>query len=135
LFFELLTSFEAIRQTLPVVQHHAEFVHWLLTSFACAVVCALAAFAMIQAILLLPFHLMLAVLNRTTWELLKSGTVQYLKDWHYSFSPFSRGMLINIYEFLHMRWDHPLYGIPKGSQIEQWKRENHCLVNETYECC
>jgi hypothetical protein len=95
----------------------------------------LAAFAVLQAGLLLILHSVLICLNRTTWELLKSGTVDYMKEWHSSYSPFSRGIHGNIREFVTMRWTPPVYEIPKGDRLEQWKKENSFLVNDRYECC
>ena len=135
LFFESIVFFLFMKQTFPVTSKDSPFIEWIFTSFLCAIICSVGAFGFIQTILLLPFHIFLAILNKTTWESLKSSTISYLKDWTSIISPFSHGLLNNIYEFITMRWNHPNYQIPTGEKLEQWKHDNSFLVNDTYECC
>jgi hypothetical protein len=137
LFFETLLMFRFIREAWPVTQGGQDipFIQWLATSFCCSVIVAASAFGLFQTLILLPMHIVLVLLNRTTWELIKGGSVEYLKNWRSGFSPFSRGIIGNVKEFLTMRRLHPKYEIPIGDALEQWRRENSFLVNDSYECC
>ena len=136
LLFETLTLWQFISQTWPAAHvQHASFLVWLSTSFLCSVVWAVAVISIIQTIILFPIHVTLMLLNMTTWELLRAGSVSYMRSWDLGFSPFSKGFIRNIKEFWTMRWNHPLYEIPEGEAINQWKRDNIVLVNDWYECC
>ena len=136
LFFETLNLQQFISQTWPAAQvQHPSFIFWFFTSFPCSVIWAVAILSIFQTIILLPIHFTLMLLNQTTWELFKSGSVTYMRDWKLGFSPFSKGFLQNIKEFCTMRWNHPLYEIPEGEALDQWRRDNIWLVNDWYECC
>ncbi|OHT01229.1 DHHC zinc finger domain containing protein [Tritrichomonas foetus] len=136
LLFDSIVFFKFMIESFPVTQKSdTDFIEWIFTSFLCAIVCAVGAFGFIQTSILFPFHVFLAITNKTTWESLKSDTITYMKGWYSSLSPFSRGMKMNIYEFVTMRWNHPIYELPQGSRLEQWKMENSFLVNDSYECC
>ena len=136
LFFDSITFFIFIRESYPVTKLNDDsFIRWFFTSFLCAIICAIGVFGFLQTIFLLPFHIFLALMNKTTWESLKASKTPYLKEWYSSIGPFSRGILLNIKEFITMRWDIPLYQYPFGPRLEQWKEENSFLVNDKYECC
>jgi hypothetical protein len=137
LFFESLLLASLFREAWPVTQLGKEdpFFLWLATSFLCSVIVGVAVFGLFQTLILLPMHIVLAVMNRTTWELIRGGSIEYLREWRIGFSPFSRGIVGNVWEFLTMRQKHPKYQIPVGDALKQWRRENSCLVNDTYECC
>lgn len=136
LFIDSITFYIFINESYDVTKLNDDsFIQWFLTSFLCAIICAIGIFGFLQTFFLLLFHGFLVLMNKTTWESLKSGRIQYLKGWHYSIGPFSRGLLMNIYEFVTMRWNHPLYLYPSGPKLDQWKEENSFLVNDKYECC
>lgn len=136
LFFDLLTTFLYIKNTWEVaLQENNIFLNWLLKNFICGIVCIASAFAFIQYALLLPQHLFLALINQTTWEVSKSEKISYLKDWKMNLSPFSKGIIGNIKEFISMRNEHPHYVIPTEDDLDIYKRNNSFLVNDKYQCC
>jgi hypothetical protein len=113
----------------------ANFVVWFFTGFLSAVIVAVSSFGLFQTLILLPMHIFMMCLNRTTWEAITSSSVLYLKDWPFGFSPFSKGIIGNIKEFVTMRSSHPRYHIPTGEAVQAWKAANSFLVNDKYECC
>ena len=142
LFFVLYLVFDSIvfiifiKDTYPVTKLNDDsFIQWFFTSFLCAIICAVGVFGFLQSLLLLPFHIFLILMNKTTWESNKSDHISYLKGWYSTIGPFSRGILLNIKEFVTMRWKNPTYQFPSGSRMEIWKEENSFLVNDKYECC
>ena len=109
---------------------------WLMTSLPCAIDVGLAGFCLLQVSFLIPTHIFLACMNYTTWEFMKSGSISYLRDWDSFYSPFSKGLMGNIKEFLTMRWNTPSYHIPDSRQaMEQWKEDNSFFFNDKYELC
>ena len=136
LFVSGLAFKELIAQSLPVAMSDCDsFIAWLFTGWACAIIVGIGVFGIVQGIALFPLHLILMGLNLTTWEFLRSSSVTYLRDWKLRLSPFSRGFIGNITEFLTMHRRHPVYEIPVGESLDRWKRENSFLVNDSYECC
>lgn len=136
LFFENFTLKNFITEAWPNAQKdHDSFAIWLLTSFSCALICAISAVSILQTVILLPMHVCLMLLNVTTWELLKGSSITYLADWKQRMGPFSKGFLSNVREFCVMRWHHPLYEIPTDFDISSWKEANSCIINDSYECC
>lgn len=136
LIIDCIAFFIFIKESYPVTKlNDNSFIWWFLTSFLCAIICAVGVFGFLQTFFLLPFHIFLILMNKTTWESLKSGRIPYLKNWNSSIGPFSRGILMNIKEFVTMRWNNPLYQYPSGEKLDQWKEDNSFLVNDKYECC
>ena len=127
--FSMYIFSSGMRDNLP-------FKQWLYTSLPCTLMFCLSASMIIQPALLIPFHTYLIFANRTTWEILKSGTISYLRNWHKSMSPFSMGLIHNLVEFITMRWSIPTYKIPETEEeIFEWKRANSFVSNDKYECC
>lgn len=92
--------------------------------------------SIIQPVILFPIHFFLALTNNTTWEFVKSETITYFRGWHDHLSPFSKGLIGNLVEFCTMHKTHPNYIIPKTpEEIEEFKRANSFISNDTYECC
>lgn len=135
LFFETICTFQIAFQVWPITKIQTDFLPWLFTGFLSAVLIAACAIIIFQSIALLPFHVFISLLNRTTWEMVRSSRITYLRDWRHSYSPFSHGLIKNIKEFVTMRWNHPIYSIPKGEDLEQWKEDNSFFFNDSYECC
>jgi hypothetical protein len=135
LFFETLCLRRLFVEALPVAQLDSGVVVWFFTSFLSAVIVAVSSFGLFQTIILFPLHVVMMCLNRTTWETITSRAIPYLKDWPLRFSPFSKGLIGNISEFVTMRYNHPKYHIPTGEAMHTWKAANSFLVNDKYECC
>ncbi|KAI5539943.1 cysteine S-palmitoyltransferase protein [Trichomonas vaginalis G3] len=92
--------------------------------------------SLIQPVLLLPLHTFLILSNKTTWEILKGKEITYLTNWKLRLSPFSHGMIQNIREFCFMRWEVPVYKVPfTPEEMEQYKADNSCIMNDTCNCC
>ena len=109
---------------------------WLLKSFLCSLFFGGSILIMIQPVILLPQHIYLALMNKTTWENLSKGKITYLRNWTKSFSPFSKGLIENLKEFILMRWKTPVYSVPNDEEsLNKWKMDNSFLTNDTYECC
>lgn len=109
---------------------------WIRTSFFGSIGFYGSIISIIQPALLLPFHLFFIVMNITTWEFIKGKSITYMRDWNLSGSPFSRGVINNVKEFCMMRWTLPVYRIPTTEEeIEQWKEDNSCCYNDSYNCC
>ena len=114
----------------------SNIIEWIFYSFPSLITFFVGAFGIFQPILLFPFHVFLIFLNRTTWELVKSERVSYLREWQGSLSPFSHGLIHNFKEFMTMRWKHPKYSIPSDTQsLVEWKYDNSFIINDSYECC
>lgn len=136
LFFESIFCIMSIQNYIPGMKDGLPFVKWLYTSLPCTTFLAFSIVMLLQPILLFPFHAYLMFSNRTTWEVLKSRSISYLNKWVYPMSPFSRGLIGNMNEFISMRWTHPVYSIPETDEdMEQWRAANSCVSNDKYECC
>ena len=109
---------------------------WLLLSVPCTSVYYCSIVLLLQPIVLIPFHFYLAFSNRTTWEVLRGGSITYMRTWTQSMSPFSRGLFYNFWEFLTMHIHHPSYSVPTTeNEIQVWRHDNRFWSNDYYECC
>ena len=101
---------------------------WIRTSFQCFLVCSLSILGMIQPLRLLPKQIINILCNRTYWEKVRRSRITYLVDWPYEASPFSKGPLRNIREFVTMKNNPPNYTIPKTKEeIDAWKELNSTM--------
>lgn len=113
-----------------------EFGRWLITSLPCTICLFMAVISIIQPVLLFPVHLYFAFANITTWESARKTQITYLSSWNLRLSPFSRGLISNIWEFITMRWKKPSYSVPVSEEeLKQWREDNSFLSNDRYECC
>jgi hypothetical protein len=135
LLFETLCLRRLFVEALPVAQLDSDFFVWFFTSFLSAVVVAVSFFGLVQTVILFPMHVVMMCLNRTTWEMVTARAIPYLNDWPFGFSPFSKGLIGNLREFVTMRYNHPKYDIPTGDALQGWRVANSFLVNDKYECC
>jgi hypothetical protein len=78
----------------------------------------------------------MAVLNYTSGEFMRSKKLTYIRQWTLGYSPFSKGMIGNVVEFVTMACRPVSWSVPTSDEeIAQWKRENWCLANDYYQCC
>ena len=134
---EIPTFWTFISQTKQIAfKGSLTFTDWISLDLPSLLTFFIGCFGIIQPICLFPFHIFLIFLNRTTWELVKSEKISYLRGWNGSLSPFSHGLIKNCTEFATMRWKHPVYSIPYDNQsITKWKYDNSFIINDSYECC
>lgn len=88
-----------LHHSLTALRHNAHVPHWGLRQ-ATAVLLTLAfllTFCMLGGLLML--HLCLVANNITTWELFQQQRVPYMKHLPPCHSPFSKGLLLNLYHF------------------------------------
>ncbi|OHT01870.1 putative palmitoyltransferase ZDHHC12 [Tritrichomonas foetus] len=136
LFLEIIFSIVCIYNFSSGMKDNLPFLEWVYTSLPCTFFYGFGFVIMLQPILLLPFHIYLVFSNRTTWETLRGKSISYMRDWRYSLSPFSHGLMHNLAEFLTMKTKMPIYKVPSTEEeINQWKLDNSCLSNDRYECC
>lgn len=109
---------------------------WLYMSLPCTGMWCFSLLVMLQPVLLIPMHAYLALSNVTTREFLKGKKLSYLKDWHHFQSPFSKGPLRNLAEFVTMHRRRPVYSVPSTEDsLEQWRMDNFICANDYYQCC
>lgn len=109
---------------------------WLYTSLPCSICLFASYLSIIQPIFLLPFHIFLISVNKTTYEFLKGSKAYYLKDWKYYLSPFSKGIIGNYIDFLTMARRRPVYRLPStDKELDEWLNNNSCITNQAYELC
>lgn len=111
------------------------FIEWLYMSMPCTLVWCIALLMLVQPVVLIPMHLYLALMNRTTRELLKGSSIDYLANWHRLYSPFSKGPIRNLIEFATMHRNSVMYTVPSTeSEMEQWRKDNVFWSNDCYQC-
>jgi hypothetical protein len=102
LFFEIITFIFFISQTYEIAFEKCDFDKWFFSGFQAGLVLALSILGMFQPVFLLPIHIFMVFLNRTTWELGRGKRITYLKNWSTDWSPFSKGCCENAREFICM---------------------------------
>lgn len=125
-----------IYQNAPAALIEVPMPKWLYSSFQSAIITGIASFGLIQPIILIPVHTLYMLLNYTTWERKRESQITYLKGWKSQFSPFSKGIIGNVKEFVTMANNQPVYKIPEGdADVSKWKADNSFLTNDKYDCC
>ena len=76
------------------------------------------------------------VMNYTTGEMMKGKKYVYMRRWKRSYSPFSKGLIKNVSDFLTMANRNIEYKIPEtDEELEEWRSNNVFFVNDYYDCC
>lgn len=112
--FSYSTFFPAIRQK--------DLQYFLWINLPCGILCGISTAHALYVGVIIPEQLYNILTNSTVWEARRRESITYLQDWPYMVSPFSKGIVGNIKEFVTMNDAEINYEIP--ANMKEYRNRN-----------